>query len=295
MKKILILGASGQLGHRLFLDLREGYTVTGVVRQYPESFEFFGVNANDLVVGADVHRFADFDRLVTEYRPEVVINCIGFVKQRTNGSDHEIMEVNGHFPQKLATLCRQKNCYMIQFSTDCVFSGKKGSYSENDRPDANDIYGRSKLVGEVHDSDHVLTLRTSIIGRELLNDTGLLEWFLRQPPGSEISGFTKAIWSGYPTHRISAIAAQLIESGDRLSGLYHLASPAISKFDLLNLLNEKLVRRLKIRPVAEPEIDRSLDGSLLAKKLGNTALEWTQLIDDVQIDFDKYEKIKSLG
>ena len=195
MTKVLILGANGQLGHRLFLDLSALYPTYGMVRKLSKNLSFFMSDPAKLLSGYAAEDFPAMEEQIEEIRPDVIVNCIGVIKQRQNMALDKVREINSEFPKKLDSLCRRTQRYLIHFSTDCVFSGKKGNYSEDDRPDAEDLYGQSKFEGEISDSPNTLTLRTSIIGRELDHHSSLADWFFSQPAGGKVMGFKKAVFS----------------------------------------------------------------------------------------------------
>src|SRR5581483_8348081 len=178
----------------------------------------------------DARRFDSIIGAFAAAKPDAVINCIGIVKQRAEANDPiPSLEINARFPHRLAQLCRATGSRLIHISTDCVFSGKKGMYTEQDQSDAEDLYGRSKFLGEVGEPP-ALTLRTSIIGREIESRYGLVEWFLGSR--GRVRGFTGAIYSGFTTLEFSKIIARVLLDFPDLSGVYHVSSDPISKHDL---------------------------------------------------------------
>jgi dTDP-4-dehydrorhamnose reductase len=179
---------------------------------------------------------------------------------------------------------------LIHISTDCVFSGKKGNYSESDTPDATDLYGRTKVLGEVTD-ESALTIRTSIIGRELSGCSGLVEWFLSQR-GRNVKGFRNAIFSGFTTTALSQIVATIVEQHRKMQGLWHVASSPISKFDLLSQIAAASNLNIDVEPDEEFCCDRSLDGRAFAAKTGIVAPDWNQMINSLVREFDKYERYR---
>jgi dTDP-4-dehydrorhamnose reductase len=276
--KILILGASGMLGHEAFRVLggSPGLQVHGTARS--ESIRrFFSSEAQDrLITGVDV---LDQDALVTileKIRPEVVLNCVGLVKQLENANDPlATVPLNSLFPHRLARICRLIQSRVIHISTDCVFRGDKGLYRESDPPDATDLYGRSKLLGEL-DSENCITLRTSIIGRELQSHHGLVDWFLRAAP--PVKGYAEAKFSGLTTHELARVIEKHVLPNAALQGLYHVSAEPISKYDLLKLLNDIYDRRLIINRDDRVILDRSLDSTRFRTATGYIPPGWPTMI-----------------
>jgi dTDP-4-dehydrorhamnose reductase len=225
-------------------------------------------------------------------RPNVVVNCIGIVKQSALAEDPiTTIEINSLFPHRVAGLCEEAGARLVHVSTDCVFSGRSGLYNESDIPDPVDLYGRSKLLGEV-EAGHALTIRTSIIGRELDSSHGLLEWFLGQE-GKSVRGFTRAIFSGFPTLSLARRLAQLIEAGPSLSGIWHLASEPISKYDLLLLFRDAYDLDVEITRDDDFACDRSLNGSRLTSATGIHVGEWRELIEEMAGDPTPYPQLRA--
>ncbi|MDD4907498.1 MAG: SDR family oxidoreductase [Candidatus Omnitrophica bacterium] len=259
--RILILGGSGMLGHAAWQSFRNDFDTYVTLRgAFAENARFKLFDRKKTICGARAEDFPAFEKSINTVKPDVILNCIGIVKQTKEASDPtKSIEVNSLFPHKLAVLCRRNDCRLIHLSTDCVFSGKKGRYTENDNPDPVDLYSRTKLLGEVTDAN-ALTIRTSMIGRELNTRHGLLEWFLSQK-GKTVKGYTKVIFSGFTTTVLCTILKEIIFNHADLKGLYHISSEPISKYKLLSLINAKLGLKIKIIPYDEVKIDRSLDSS----------------------------------
>jgi dTDP-4-dehydrorhamnose reductase len=216
-------------------------------------------------------------QLFEQARPEVVINCVGLVKQLSAAADPvAALMVNAIMPHRLARLCGLTRARLIHISTDCVFSGQRGMYTEEDRPDAYDLYGRSKLLGEVSEGN-VLTLRTSIIGPELDSNHGLFSWFLAQR--GVVSGFRRAIFSGLPTVVLAQVIHEYVLAHEDLRGLYHVSAAPISKYELLELISRTYSLATRIEPKDEPVIDRSLDSHRFRQATGYDPLPWPQLIE----------------
>ena len=198
------------------------------------------------------------------------------------------MRVNAQFPPLLARLCGDRGCRLIHISTDCVFSGLRGGYSEDDGPDPMDLYGRSKLLGEVT-GEGCLTLRTSMIGRELSGYTGLLEWLISRR-GGRVSGFRNAVFSGLATAALSRVIAAVVSDHGDLEGLFHVAGEPISKLELLDRVNRALGLGIGVEPVDEPRLDRSLDGSRFAAATGIAVPSWDSMIAGLATDPTPYDE-----
>ena len=282
--RVLILGGDGMLGHRMLRQLAPRHETRVTLRQPLDAYRALGLfdrgNAYDAV---DVREPAPVRAVMAEFRPDAVINAVGIVKQRPDAKDGVLsVEVNTIFPHLLARLCEAQGAQLIHLSTDCVFSGVKGNYVESDRPDPPDVYGFSKLLGEV-ERPRTLTLRTSMIGRELQRKSGLLEWFLSQR-GKMIKGYRKAIFSGFSTHELARLIEQLLTAHPQAAGIYHVASAPISKLDLLSRLNRKLALGIEIVPDDEIVCDRSLDARRFRSDFGYTPPGWDAMLDEIAAD-----------
>jgi len=224
------------------------------------------------------------DYIIDNLAPEAVVNCIGIVKQRREADDAELcIRINSLLPHILANRCESHGIDFYHFSTDCVFSGAKGNYTEDDNPDAFDLYGRSKLLGEPRANTSV-TIRTSIIGHEISRNLGLLEWSISQR-GRSIRGYKNAIFSGLPTLEVSKIMAQLLSLSRPIPpGLYHLSNHPISKYDLLELISLEYGLDLKIQPDYSNAIDRSLNSEKIQAITGYRPKPWKELINEMRSD-----------
>ena len=276
--RILVLGASGMLGNTVFRALSEktDWQVHGTVRS-ESSRQFFqeGI-AKRLLAGVDVEQQDSLTQAFIRTRPEVVINCIGLVKQLAGADDLlRALPINSLLPHRLARLCELIGARLIHMSTDCVFAGDKGGYHESDISDAKDLYGRSKYLGEVN-YPHAITLRTSIIGHELQSEQGLVGWFLSQQ--GKCKGYTKAIFSGMPTVVLARIIRDVVIPRPELHGVYHVAAKPISKYDLLNLIAKIYSKQIEIVPDGKFMIDRSLDARRFREATGYVAPEWEEMI-----------------
>lgn len=278
--KLLVLGASGMLGNavlRLFAH-ESSYKVYGAARS-PSSVISLQSRAPtaQFVFGVDVESLDSLTKLFAQVQPDVIVNCIGIVKQLSDANDPLIsIPINSLLPHRLAWLAQLAGARLIHMSTDCVFSGKKGSYLESDDPDAYDLYGRSKLLGEV-DYKNAITLRTSIIGHELSGARSLIDWFLSQ--NGQINGYRKAIFSGLPTVEIARIIRDHVIPNPQLHGLYHVSAEPINKFDLLTLVAKIYGKSIVINPVDTLNIDRSLNSEKFRSITGYYPDSWDKLIE----------------
>jgi len=291
--RVLVLGASGMLGHKLAQRLAPEHEVVGAVRGDPERWRAHPAAAGALrgvrlLGGIEAEREDALVHAFAEARPDVVVNAVGITKQKPDAKEAvRSILVNALLPHRLAMLCRAVDARLVHFSTDCVFSGRRGPSSEDDVPDPVDLYGRSKLLGEV-DGPGCLTLRTSIIGRELSGGASLLEWFRRQR-GRDARGYTRAIYSGLTTRAMAELVARLIESEPKLEGVWHVASEPIDKFELLRRVNEKLGWGVRLTPDDGFECDRSLDGSRFRARVGWQPPSWDEMIQGLADDPTPYE------
>lgn len=276
--KIMVLGASGMLGNAMIrvLGEKKDYEVFGTTRSGGTSRFFPREIAGRLVAGIDVENHDALVKAFTQVRPDIVINCIGLVKQLAEANDPLLaIPINALLPHRLARLCNLSGARLVHISTDCVFSGNKGGYSEGDPSDAKDLYGKSKFLGEVA-YPHTITLRTSIIGHELQSADGLVDWFLSQQ--QQCKGFIRAIFSGLPTVVLARIIRDVVIPRPELSGLYHVAARPISKYDLLKLVAGIYGKPIEIIPDDSLVIDRSLNAARFNAATGYVAPEWPELV-----------------
>ncbi len=278
--RILVLGASGMLGNAVMNHFaKKGQHETwGTLRSQLGKKFFTDDIQSRLISSIDVLNQETLLRVFADIRPDVVINCVGLIKQLKDANDPlQVLPLNAMFPHHLAKLCTVAGTRLIHISTDCVFSGNKGRYTEMDESDAKDLYGKSKYIGELHDYAHVITLRTSIIGHELNSNHALVDWFLSQQ--DPVKGFTKAIFSGLPTIELAEVIHDLILPQTDLHGLYHVSASPITKFDLLNIVAEVYEKEIVIQPDDEFVIDRSLDSSKFQQASGYRPTDWHALIE----------------
>lgn len=290
MIKALVLGGSGMLGHKLVQRLALVLDVYTTVRSDIHEYSRLEiVSAEKVFAGIDLKNFDALIEIIEQLSPDVVINAAGVVKQRKTANDSlEPLLINAVLPRRLVTLAERLGFRAILLSTDCVFDGKKGDYAESDPPTAPDLYGVSKYLGEVR-SQNCLTIRTSMIGREVSTSQGLVEWFLGHE-GGEVAGFTNAIFSGFPTVVLADIIANLILEHPNLNGLYHISSDPISKFDLLQLINRAFDSKVRIQACDEPRIDRSLNSDKFRNETGFRPESWPAMIEYMALDPTPYNE-----
>jgi len=290
--KILIFGGAGMLGHKLVQVLGEHFDVHYTLRGLFGPVERFGILPKEKCIeNVDVTSYNVIRVVIEDLRPDVVINAVGVIKQKPSANDViTTLETNSIFPQRLASLTSEFGFRLLTISTDCVFSGSRGMYSEHDVPDALDLYGQSKHWGEVA-GENCLTIRTSIIGRELTSGHSLIEWFLGNENGS-VKGFRRAIYSGFPTIVFADIIRRLIVDFPDLTGLFHVSSEPINKFDLLELVREAYSSNITLEPDDDLAIDRSLDSARFRSLTGFSPPTWPEMIRTMANDPTPYKSWK---
>jgi dTDP-4-dehydrorhamnose reductase len=279
--KILVLGGDGMLGHQLVQSLAAEHEVHATLRQdaaaYREHVDL--LRSASWHFGVDVGDASRLDAVIGSSGAHAVINAIGIVKQRDAAKQAiASIEVNSLLPHRLAALCAPRGVRLVHFSTDCVFSGSKGRYREDDPPDAEDLYGRSKLLGEVGEPG-CITLRTSIVGLELTRKTGLLEWFLAQQ--GPIKGYARAIYSGFTTLEMARIVANILTRHPERHGVYHVSSEPISKLELLTMIRDRLGMTTQIVADRSFQCDRSLDSGRFRREFDYAPPSWPQMVDEL--------------
>jgi dTDP-4-dehydrorhamnose reductase len=281
------------LGHKLYQTLDYPFDAWVTVRDAATSLAKYGFFCPDRVIGAvDGLRPDTISAAFEQVKPDAVINCIGIVKQRPEASDTALCDpINARLPHRLASMFREYWARLIHISTDCVFSGKKGgAYTEDDVADAQDLYGRTKAQGETHASN-ALTLRTSIIGRELGDGFGLVEWFLKQK--GAVRGFTHARFSGLTTHELSRVLQRVLVNHRKMSGIFQVSSEPIDKASLLTLLRTEFRTKATIAPCDEVRIDRTLDSSRFRRETGYVPPSWPEMVREVAADPTPYGSWRS--
>tara|TARA_A100000164_G_scaffold382143_1_gene438953 strand:- start:5733 stop:6602 length:870 start_codon:yes stop_codon:yes gene_type:complete len=287
--KVIIFGAGGMLGNTLIKTLSQdkAYEVYGTLRK---DINFFDKN-NSIRIFKNIscERINEWREILMQIKPDIIINCIGIVKQLKEANDPQLsIFTNSLFPHQLHNVCREINSKLIHISTDCVFSGKKGLYSENDKPDSSDLYGLSKLLGEIN-SKNSLTIRTSIIGHSINSNHGLIDWFLKQ--NFKIKGYRKAIFSGLTTLELSNVILKYVLTNNTLNGIVHISNVPISKFDLLNLVSRIYKKSIIISPDDNLIIDRSLNSKTFIEKTGYIPPSWETMIEEMYFQ-NRYENSK---
>lgn len=278
-KKVLILGVTGMLGSTVFKELfnNKSYQVWGTVRSANKLTGFTKPMYECLISGIDVLDYDSLIKVLGRIKPDVVINCIGLIKQFSFAEDPLLaLPINAMFPHRLSKLCSLINARIIHISTDCVFNGQKGMYTEDDVSDAEDLYGKSKYIGELHDLPHEVTLRTSIIGHELNSTASLVDWFLSQT--TTVKGYRKAIFSGLPTVELARVIMDFVMPNISLCGLYHVSVDPIDKYSLLNLIADIYGKDIEVVQNEEVRIDRSLDSSKFRQATGYIPPSWQELV-----------------
>ena len=277
--KILVIGASGMIGSTLLrvLSEKKDLQVFGSIRDDKVKSFFTAPIGNRLITGIDVEQPYAMVKVLDQVHPDVVVNCAGLTKHKPDAEDPLVsIPINTLMPHRLARFCRLAGARLIHISTDCVFSGEKGNYTEDDLADARDVYGKSKALGEV-DYPNTITLRTSTIGHELQTKFGLLDWFLSQ--NESCKGFSRAIFSGLPTVVFAKVIRDIVIPHEELSGLYHVSAKPINKFDLLKLIARVYKKNINIERDDQLVIDRSLDSAKFQLATGYNASDWPELIE----------------
>jgi dTDP-4-dehydrorhamnose reductase len=272
------------LGHQLMYSLGGSHELKCTLRRQASEYallEFF--NESNTFFESDIRHIEKMEAVIDAFRPDIVVNCVGIVKQRPESEESIIsIEINALAPHKVAKLCKAKGARFIHVSTDCVFDGRTGGYTESDPCNVSDMYGLTKYLGEVRESP-AITLRTSIVGHELTRKTGLLEWFLSQK--GQVKGFKKAIYSGVTTNELANVIEMLATNYVDASGLFHLASDPISKYDLLCLFKDAYARDVSVEPDDSFECDRSLNSDLFRESFSYVPPDWPSMVQVMRDEF----------
>lgn len=279
--RILVLGGDGMLGHQLLKSLSVSHEVRATIRRNYEEYKHIDMfRPDNCYFGIDVCSSSALIETFSDFQPEAIINAVGIVKQRVFENEvRPFLEINALFPHQLSQLCKLLKARLVHISTDCVFRGDRGEYTDDATSDAIDVYGRTKSLGEVHAS-HAITLRTSIIGLELQRFRSLIEWFLAQK--GTIKGYKRAIYTGLTTLELSRVIEKVLTQHSDLSGVWQVSSEKISKYDLLCTLNEKLERNdLQIEMDQDFFCDRSLDGSRFSEAIGYHVPSWDMMLSEL--------------
>lgn len=288
--RILILGGAGTLGHKLWQTLPSRFPDTSVsIRKKRDFYAKTGLFAGPNVIdGLDLKDFGRLDAVLNDIRPSVIVNCAGVTLRSKEALDkNSAISINALLPHRLADWCSHSGARLIHFSTVCVYDGKKGRYTEDDVPDARDLYGMTKALGDVS-APFALTLRSSFIGRELFAGAELLEWFLAQK-GKKIRGFRKALFTGLTTNRLAELVGDLIEKHPQLNGLYHVSSETVSKYELLLMMKEAYKLDVEIEQEDGFEMKRDLDGGRFEKAAGFVCPPWKEMMAEMAADTTPYD------
>lgn len=272
------------IGHTIFRVLRgsSNWEVFGTIRTDFSKQNFLPFPAESIVSNINLLDDVFLVRIINRLRPNIVINCAGLTKHKADSDDPLFaLPINSLMPHRLANLCRLTGTRLIHISTDCVFSGRKGNYTEDDFTDARDVYGKSKALGEIQ-YQNTITLRTSTIGHELQSKNGLLEWFLSQ--NEHCKGYSRAIFSGFPTIVLAEVIRDFVIPQENLSGLFNVAANPINKYDLLKLISKVYIKKIEIIPEDSLIIDRSLNGERFRQATGYHAPSWPELIQSMYDD-----------
>ena len=285
--KVLIVGVTGMFGNTLFTELSKSknLTVYGTAREIPQHFSELLTKSQikRIYTNVDVENLSGLEKVFFQIKPDFVINCVGLIKQRPDAKDPLLaITLNATLPHYLAKFTEEVGGRYLQISTDCVFDGVKGNYSEEDTDFASDIYGTTKRLGEVNYGNS-LTIRTSIIGHELKSHASLVNWFLAQK--GEVEGYTKAIFSGFPTVVLAEIIEKYIIPNKSLIGIFHLSAKPISKFDLLSMIAKQYSKKIEIKPSLDLKIDRSLNSARFQAKTGFRPPSWDNLVSRMHKHF----------
>jgi len=283
--KVLVLGANGMLGNAMFRILSEEqeWEVFGSVRSAAVAQSFPPQLAGHLIVGCDVAEDGALDGVFGRLHPDVVINCISLPRHASSSSDPLLaIPIYSLLPHRLASMCKPAGARLVHISTDGVFSGAKGGYSEDDTPDARDFYGVAKHLGEVR-YPHTITLRTSVIGHALREAHGLIDWFLAQ--SGSCRGYTRSVFSGLPSVTIARLIRDVVIPRPELFGLYHVAARPISKYALLRLVADTYGKSIDIVKDDSSIIDRSLNSKRFESATGYVAPDWPELVADMHADW----------
>lgn len=286
--KILILGITGMLGNTLWRVLSQNNnkndSVWGTLRD-PQALRYFPHETHEqCLINVNVLDQTSLENVFNRVQPDVVVNCIGLIKQLASSKNPlVVLPINAMLPHHLSALCEIHKARLIHISTDCVFSGKKGMYLEDDISDAEDLYGKSKYIGEVSDAPHALTIRTSMIGHELASHHSLVDWFLFQQ--TSVKGFTRAIFSGFPCVELAKIIRDILIPRDDLHGVYHVSAEPIDKYHLLKLVAEIYGKLINIAADDTFSIDRSLNSQRFRALTGYQPPNWPTLIKQMHADY----------
>lgn len=287
--RVLILGVSGLIGHKLLQELSRDFEVYATLHKSKSDYGDLPLFSNkNIIEKIDVLDFEVLKGTLFAINPDVILNCVGITKRKINLDNLiDVLNVNSVFPHKLANWAKENKKRVIHFSTDCVFDGKIGNYNEASLTTAEDLYGRTKALGEINYS-HTLTIRSSFIGQELFDKTELLDWFLSQK-GKTINGFKKVLYSGVSTRFMAAVVKDILFNFPNLSGLYQLAPEnPISKYELLSIAKDAFNIAVNINADEKHVHLPTLDGSKLRNAIHLKTPSWKEMMSDLALDKDFY-------
>jgi len=296
MTRVLIIGATGMLGHKAWQALSSECEVHGTVRRFDARLRMTGIyDESRIICGVDAWDMNSVRRAVAETNPDWVLNCVGIIKQLEIVHDaKQAIYINALFPHLLGEICAESNARLIHISTDCVFTGRKGCYREIDNSDAEDQYGRTKFLGEVS-SPSCLTLRTSIIGRDLFTNYSLIDWFLSNA-GKRVKGYSRAIYSGLSTAALSREILRIISHYPSLQGLYQVSSAPITKFELLQMVNNAFHSQVTIDKDEDFACDRSMLSERYWCETNCLPPSWQEMVTEMAedpTDYDTFRRFRS--
>ena len=287
--RVLVLGAGGMLGHMAVRVLSENCEVFGTTRAEKQDSRALSkfLPTDKWISGVDVRHANVMEALLTDVQPNFVLNCVGLVKQKMSATSFiESIEINALLPHRLSKACEKNNSKLIQVSTDCVFTCDEGVKKLEQEPNATDLYGRTKFLGEVP-YGAALTLRTSIVGRQLSGEESLFEWILSQN-GGVINGYSKALYTGLTTMALARVIAKIIAQCSDLAGIWQVASPEISKYELVRKLIKELELNIELREDTSFQCDRRLDGTTFEKATGIVVPSWDTMLKEFALDQAAY-------
>ena len=289
MKRILILGGGGMLGHKLVQTFSPDFETWATLRGRAGEYQRFGIfDPARTIEGVDAAKDDDLASAIGRVRPDAIVNCVGIIKQLAAAKDPiPSITINSLLPHRLQRLAVAAGARLVHFSTDCVFSGAKGMYTEADQSDALDLYGRTKFLGETSGPGAV-TIRTSIIGRELQSASGLVEWFLANR-GGRVRGYRRAIYTGFTTNVMARIVRSLLTAHTEVEGTIQVSSDPIDKYELLRLIDAAFGAGVDIEPDDSVPIDRSLDSTLFRQRTGFVPPSWNEMVDEMAHDPTPYD------
>lgn len=290
--KLLILGVSGLIGHKLLQELSVDHEVFGTLHKTKAQYNNLTLFANsNIIEGVDVLNFEKLTGVLQAINPDVVLNCVGITKRKINRNNtQEVIETNAVFPHKLANWAKNHNKRVIHFSSDCVFNGKVGNYTEESLTTAEDLYGRTKALGEIQCS-HTLTIRSSFIGQELFDKTELLDWVLTQD-GKQIKGFKNVLYSGVSTIFMAKVVNDIISNYPQLSSLYQLAPEVpISKYDLICIAKKVFGLEIDIIPETNYVHQPTLNGAKLKSAIRLKIPSWEQMMEELASNKNFYNSL----